>query len=482
MQLTNVDGLPGVSVAVADGRLRVRPPTPGTKLTILGTTTSTSLDVNEPVAVRNGVLALRAVRHADGTPSELSIALAEAIAAGATNVEVVKIATESGGISYSANTRFDKLEAAYDLLKLHPLDVVVPVNAHADDPNLSGTSPDGQTRSIGFRRQLANFCYQATTEFNACLGVLGVRPLMQVARDEAWAGYPSETGALFTDPSLAYVREWEKHLTSESGSLYDHSADTALDGHLYGSVELPAGQVHGSYDGWAYDANGNAAYDQHNVRVDGGQYISITAILARANNDERQTLANQYGSSAQTSYHALSSGAVGYAALMTRLAPHVATTNQGIQGYSPSRAMPASVAQSLLRARLVTMVTRSNGFVVQSGVTAAYNGGLYTRSDFVRLSTVRITHAAIDIIRDQAEPFLGRPITRENLAGLDAEIRAGLDRMKAPGAIQSYTLVVSASSDAQVLGQATVDLSLIIGHELTRVNANIQLQKPEDIG
>lgn len=481
MQLTNVDGLPGVRVDVADGKLRVQPPAPGTKLTLLGTTTSTSLDANEPLAVNSVPLAMRALRHINGEPSELSMGLAEAVAAGATNIEVVKVDTTSGEVGYSTITRFDTLEQTYDLLKLHPLDVVVPISAHADDTGLTGSSPEGASRSAGFKRQLADFCYQSTIEFNACLGVIGVKPLMQTAADEAWAGAPDETGVYFDDPSLAFVREWEKHLLAENGTLLDHSSETELAGHLYGSVETAPGSVSGLYDGWAKTSTGTDAYDRNQVKVDGGMYVSITAILARANNDERQSLANKWGVPSQTSYHALSAGAVGYAALMTRLAPHQATTNQGVPGYSAARAMPFTIAQSLLQARMVTMITRSNGFVVQSGVTAAHNGGLYTRSDYIRLSTVRITHAAIDIIRDQAEPHLGRPITRENLAILETEIASGLNRMKGPGAIQSFELSVSSTTDAQILGQATVDLSLNIGHELTRINANIQLQRPTDI-
>jgi len=480
---TNVDTLPGVTVDVADGRLRVEPPTPGTKLTILGTTTSTSLDINDPVRVTSVPLAMRALRHASGAPSELSMALAEAVESGATNLEVVKIATASGEIlgSYAANDRFDALETSYDLLKLHPLDVVVIPGAHADEETLSATSPGGATRTVGFRRQLGDFLFQATTEFNACIGVLGVKPLMMTAADESWTGAPDTTGVWFDDPSLAFVREWEDHLSAETGALVDHSTETELDGHLQGSVETTPGNISATYDGWARDSAGAIAKDVNGVNVDGGSYISITAILARARNDETQNLANLFGVPENTTYQAMSAGAVGYAGLITTLPPHHATTNKAIGGYGTSRAIPSSVAQTLLQARMVSMVNRSGGFAIQSGVTAAYNGGKYTRSDYVRLATVRITHAAIDVVREKAERFLGLPITPEHVVALDAEVRSGLNKMKAPGAIQNFQMVITSTGDEQVLGELTINLTLEIGHELVKVKTFLQQQKPGDI-
>lgn len=480
--LTNVDTLPGVNVDVADGRLTVQPPTPGTKLTILGTTTSTALAINDPVRVTSVPLAMRALRHTDGSPSELSIALAEAVAAGASNIEVVKIATESGSTgTYAANDRWDDLEVTLDLLKLHPLDVVVLPGAHADEDTLTGTSASGASRTVGFRRMLGDFCFQATTEFNSCIGVLGVKPLMLTASDEAWTGAPDSTGVWFDDPSLAFVREWEKHLLAETGTLEDHSAETELVGHLNGSVETSPGVVSASYDGWARDSSGAVATDANGVNVDGGGYISIAAILARAVNDESQNLANKFNVPSNTSYQALSGGAVGYAALITTLQPHEATTNKGIQGYATSRAIPSSVGQSLLQARMVSMVNKSGGFAVQSGVTAAYNGGPYTRSDYHRLSTVRITHAAIDVVRDKAERFIGLPIVPENVAALDQEIRAGLRKMQKPGAIQTFSMSLTSTGTEQVLGELTVNLALQIGHELVKVNAYLQQELPGDI-
>jgi hypothetical protein len=485
MAITNNEVLPGVSVDIADQRLRVTPSAPGPKLTILGTTTSLALAVNEPVAIDNTAKGLRLLRHTDGSPSELSLAVAEAIAAGAQNIEVIKISTVSGEVSsaLTANARFDALEAAYDLLKIHDVDVVVPVSAWLDETGLSGTSTGGLTRSRGYGRQLADFCFNATRQGNSCIGVIGVRPLMSTARIESWTGAPSDlAGEFFDEPSLAYIQEWVKHLRSESGTYVNHTSETALDGYLAGSEEASYGVISTSYDLWArMDTNDSIAVDRNGVNVDGGGFISVTAMAVRARNDETQNLANKYSEPAQTSYNALSAGAVGYAALITRLSPEVATTNKTISGYVPARRMPASLAEDLLQARMVTLLDRSGASVVSSGVTGAHNGSDYTRSDFVRLTTRRITDAAVSLVKFQGDRFLGLPITAAHVNALEQAIATALDKMKPSGAVRSYTLDITSTADEQVLGEVSVELTLAVGHELRKIKTFVQLSKGESI-
>lgn len=484
MAITNSETLPGVSVDIADQRLRVVPSAPGPKLTILGTTTSVALDVNEPVSIDNTAKGLRLLRHTDGSPSELSLALAEALAAGAQNIEVVKIATASGELSsYTPNNRFDALESAYDLLKIHDVDVVVPVNAYVDQTGLSSSSPAGLTRSRGYGRQLADFCFNATARGNTCIGVIGARPIMSTARGEAWSGAPSTLAEEYFDvPSLAYLQEWVAHLRSEAGTYVDHTSETALDGYLAGSEEASYGVISSSYDYWArHDDDDTVAVDRNGVSVDGGGYISVTAMAVRARNDETQNLANTYSSPSETSYNALSSGAVGYAALICRLSPEVATTNRPIPGYIPSRRMPASLAEELLQARFVTLVDRSGAAVVSSGVTGAHNGSDYTRSDFVRLTTRRIVDAAVSLVRFQGDRFIGLPIDAAHMNALEQSLATALDKMKPSGALREYTLDVSASADEQILGEISVEMTLAVGQELRKIKNFVQLSKGESI-
>lgn len=486
MAITSNETLPGVSVDIADRRLTVSPLAPGPKLTILGTTTSAALDEFVVVSISNTPLGIRLLRHTDGSPSELSLAVAEAVAAGCRNIEVMKIATlsgELGGSTYSANDRFDDLENAYDLLLETDVDVIVPYGAYLDQTGFTSTSPGGDTRNtIKFGRQLADFCHQATKRGNSAVGVIGVRPIMKVARDEGWSGAPtSRTGELFDDPTIAHLKEWVSHLRGENGTYANHSGDACLDGYLAGSTEASYGTISSSYNFWARDTNGSTAVDRNNVNVDGGGYISVVAMAVKAANDETQNLANLYSVPTKTSYNSQSAGAIGYAALITRLDPHEGTTNKTISGYSPARRMSATLAEQILQARMVTMVDRSGSFVVSSGCTGAHNGSAYTRSDFIRLTTRRIVNAAVDAVRFQADKFLGLPITDANLGAMETAISTALEKMRPVGAIRSYTLGVTSSPDDQVLGQANVEMTLVVGQELRTIKAYIQQAKGEII-
>lgn len=484
MAITNTDKLPGVSVDIADGQLSVRRPAPGPKVTILATTTSDAMELYEPILVENVPLAMRAARHLDGSPSEMSLALGEAVRVGASSIELVNIAAVSGELdtALTPNQRFDGIERALENLKLLDVDVVVPVNAFLDATGLSGTSPNGQSRSIGFARQLGNFCFQATKEWNSCIGAIGVRPLNKVARDEAWSGAPSDyAGEMFDDPPISHLREWVAHLRGEAGTLEDHSAENLFDGYLAGSEEQAAGQISSAYDGWAQDEEGNLAKDRNQKNVDGYAYLAVCAMLARITTDETQNLANSLGDPAQRDQHVLCGGAVAYAAFLTTLDPHDAATNKSIPGVTPSRKFSASLAEQLVQARMTTMVDRSGRFVVSKDVTGGYNGSEYTRTDYNLLSTVRIMQAMVDIVRNRAFRYLGRPITSVNMAAMETDIRSGLEAMKPSGALQSYDLFTTASPDSQVLGEVNVELSAVIGYELTKVNAFTALQKPSAI-
>ena len=89
--LGNSDNLPNVNVTINDFGLRIAPPAPGPKLTIIGgfKHAGGTIPLNEPLLIDNVGVAMRNLRNDDGTPSELTLAVEEAVAAGATNVEIV---------------------------------------------------------------------------------------------------------------------------------------------------------------------------------------------------------------------------------------------------------------------------------------------------------------------------------------------------------------------------------------------------------
>ena len=480
--ITNPDILPGVTVRIADNQLRVSPSQVGPKVTVMGTTTSVALEIGEPVSIIDPTADIRRLQHIDGSPSELSMAVAELLRIGALSIEVVKVGTTGlTGPAVTANQRFDMFEAAYSTLRYQDVDFVVPICA-VDQTGLSGTSPAGRDRTMGYHRQLGNFCFQATKLWNSCYGIIGVRNLNKVARDEAWTGAPTtDAEELFDDPPTSHVLEWVHHLRIETGALHNHTAETALLGFIAGSIQTAPGQISGDYDLWALEEDGSAAVDRYGESVDGGAYFAVTAMLARIRTQETQNLANSYNIPDQRTQHVMCAGAVAYAGLLSGLPPEIAATNQPIQGLVPSRKMAAALATQLIQARMVTMVDRSGTFVVSRDTSAARNAGPHTRSDFCLTSTMRIVEAMTDIVRNRSLRFIGRPIVPTNRAALSAEIRAGLESMQPSGAIRSFDFFVRSSSDDQVLGKATIEVQAQVGMELIDITNFIGLQKPDGI-
>jgi len=146
--------LPGIAAVIADGRLRISPELSGNKVTILGTSTATGLTLLEPYSVTNGKLAIAALEHVSGDPSELSLAVEECLMSGCQNLEVVQIARTSGELAaFTANSRWDALLGAYSALRAHEVEIVHPAATYIDETGLTGTDADSGTRD-NFAKQL----------------------------------------------------------------------------------------------------------------------------------------------------------------------------------------------------------------------------------------------------------------------------------------------------------------------------------------
>jgi hypothetical protein len=466
-----------LDVTINDGGLRISAPLVGPKLTILGTTSNTTLPTNEPVQLTDAKQISTVLHHPDGTPSELSLSVAEAIRAGAQNVEVMKIAQLSGEDSavYAIEDRWDDLYEALDILKLTDIDIVYCDAAYVDETPTGSHATYGARG--GFHYLLADKLFQATQQGNTAIGVLGPRPLMRVARDETWTGAPTDrAGELFDDVPVAFVREYVDHLTEDaSGAEQDHSTHTDLQNWLRGANEGTAGQVDAAYDLWAHDEDGNIATDNRGNNVDGGAYLSIVAMPARVSHPDVRLLANRLGEAGKTDMN--TNGAAAYAGLITTLQPHRAPTNRQIPGLFSARVMSAGLAKELMDYRFVTAVDKSKGFVVAAGVTAAYNASRYVRSDYVNLSTVRIVHAAIDVVRTISEDFIGNPIEPQNMAAMEAAVDQGLQRMKGIGALRRYDFSILTTPDMQILGEVDLDLTLVPAFELRKINTIVSLAR-----
>jgi hypothetical protein len=520
--LGNSDNLPNVNVTINDFGLRIAPATPGPKLTIIGGfgSTTTTIPINEPLLIDNIGVAMRNLRNGDGSPSELTLAIEEAVGAGAANIEIVVTDTSvmtpySGDLSTRATGLFAKLATTYTKLQNHDVDIVYLAGAYADGL-ATGTFAGHVTGAMSvanFTKQLGDFCYQQTKESNSAFGVIGCTPLGHVAKQLQWqeggaltvSGYAGATGAWFMTPSLALVGEYINYLSEESGDLTIFSGNPLGAGiggsgtypdvqaslypdwnaYLFGSVANTTDPAapHDTYitEFQALESDGTtSATDGDGNEVDAGIYVSVIGGVSRAFGTEAKKFAVIKGATSLT--YVNSNGSAAYAGLLSVTAPHLGVTNKPLPPVSQARAISAAQAKVLLRHRVVALIQKPAGYVVTSGITAAFNAGVNSRSDYVRVTTIRTTQAMAEVVREAGEAFIGKPISGPFLAALESAIDTNLQRALRRGAIRSYDFAIASTPDQQVLGEVTVDLSMVPAFELITINTTVSLSKGEGIG
>ena len=439
--------LPGTTVEILDQGLRISRPPSGPKILLLGFTTSTNASATPyipyPVSNSSMTSAYYIFKNADGTPSELCEALDECFIAGGRDIELMNILPTASGLLKGIDDRYGYLAEAYSILMNYNADMVVPVGARIDDQVTANYRGDGGSRwSFGY--QLANFCYQATANNNTCLGVIGTKGAVDTN--------PSGT------PTLTEIENWVKALEAYTNVLgYDGTTDTSgggLPGN-YCYVATTTEQMPASYSaGDVTDSKGN--------KVDIGAYISVVATNVRAANDAAVELYPTLGW-----YN--SDGAAAYAGLVASLEAKSAPTNKIVQGVTLAQGISESQADRLAGKRYVTFLSKSKGIVVASAMTGAFNISQYYRSDFVRLSTVRIVHDAINYVRSVSEQFIGEPNNAPQRNAMATAIENALKSMQERGALRRFNFNVYASPTDQVLGKANVELILVPSFELQQI-------------
>lgn len=162
-----------------------------------------------------------------------------------------------------------------------------------------------------------------------------------------------------------------------------------------------------------------------------------------------------------------------YAGLISALPSYSAPTNKRIPGaidcgYRLSR----NQQLTLINAHVVPARVRGLGdIVVSDAVTTAPNN-----SDFVRLTTVRITRDAIELVRETADPYIGEPNSLEKRNALETQIRAGLEAMKKAGAIQQYNLIFKATTADVIKGDMRILLEFVPQFETRNIRLAISLK------
>lgn len=175
------------------------------------------------------------------------------------------------------------------------------------------------------------------------------------------------------------------------------------------------------------------------------------------------------------------SGVAQYATLVSQLAPQNAPTNQVLPGAVTLRYnLSPRQLNDLTGAKYVTFRTKNGQIRVVDGVTTAPDlsvGQDIVKSDFTRLSTLRIVNYMVNVLRDACDPFIGMPNAFANYNAMNTAIKAQIDRAIEEGIIQDarYSISLGQSLDA-----SDIQLTILPQFELRTINVTIGLTTPDN--
>ncbi|HDX9673986.1 TPA: hypothetical protein ROY08_001243 [Bacillus cereus] len=172
----------------------------------------------------------------------------------------------------------------------------------------------------------------------------------------------------------------------------------------------------------------------------------------------------------------IASGSGIYSALISQLRPEVSTTNKPIAVSGLRYNLSEAQHNQLAGGHYVTFenkvsINGNRSIVVKDGVTAAG-----VMSDYQRLSTVRITHTTVQLIRKLADKFIGLPNGIAQRNSLATEIQAGLDKLKDLGVLTNFKFSIYTSAKDRVLGNAYIQLELVPAYETRKIYTSVALR------
>ena len=175
------------------------------------------------------------------------------------------------------------------------------------------------------------------------------------------------------------------------------------------------------------------------------------------------------------------SGVTNYACLAARLSPQIAPTNQTLPGVTELRYnLSLRQLNDLTGKKYVTFRAKNGRISVVDGVTTAPDiviGEDVVKSDYTRLSTLRIANYITTEVRSALDAFIGAPneftmYTSMNTA-IKSVIKTAIDRAIIQDA--RYTIRLGQSLDSSV-----VEMTILPQFELRTIDVSIGLSTPEN--
>lgn len=324
---------------------------------------------------------------------------------------------------------YEQLYKIYELIGDYQVDSIVLTGVYGDDK----VYPIGEGFFTTFGEQFANYCADINERNYEVFGTVGMRPSVNATA----SGVSTRVKELINYEGLQNLKESNHYF--RYNVVY---SDTEQTFDFQGVIDSETGQ-------------------QKTV----GQFINVVAMPELFFVD---AVIGTYSGS----------GAAAYAGLVSSLNPESAPTNKIIPNAIGMRySLSPSQLNDLTGFRYVTFRQRHGGAIVVTDACTAASPLLDgSKSDYSRLSTLRITFAAVNVVRSAAEPFIGEPNETPQHNALNTAIRSGLDSMKKAGALNDYRFSITADIRQKILGEGSIDLEIIPALELRRIRVSVALR------
>lgn len=162
-----------------------------------------------------------------------------------------------------------------------------------------------------------------------------------------------------------------------------------------------------------------------------------------------------------------------YAGMISVLASYSSPTNKVIPGalHPVFNLSPAQLQKLTNENQIVVPRSRNGRLVIADAVTTAYE-----TSDFIRLSTLRITNDVVGLIRELGEPYIGEPNTLARRNALETAIRGSLNNMIKRGALNDFRFNIKASVADQIQGNMLIFVDIVPAFETRRISVTVALK------
>ena len=209
------------------------------------------------------------------------------------------------------------------------------------------------------------------------------------------------------------------------------------------------------------DSKGEVIRDVDNNAIDLGKYLSVIAGGDIVLNSQRL---GQYSVNSPAAF----------AGFLSQLAVNSAPTNKVLK-YARGLRVKYSNAQldRLTANRYITLKYKGDGTTVAvvDAMQASAPG-----SDYERTATMRAVRELANEIREVADPFLGEPNTTQQRNALSALLDKRLGQHKEAGTMKDYGFQLLATPYDELVGQATIELTIVPAQELRRITTVISLK------